>query len=536
MHQLLSRSLQEEMAQLLPPNAGHFGLMGIVGAVGLASFLNLLLPLKEPYALLGLLCLGYAALFRNRNSVPGIFSALALAVLFAFVLLASLVAIASAGIFDTSLYHLPTIYWARLYPIPLGLANLAPYLSYNSSWFVLEGALFWKAGDLATVYSLNAVLVSFFFQSFFLSLRDSLSSWRERYFSLALLIACFLVANYLAWTGNIGPNAATSLFSVYAWFFVLRFFETKLPLGAILAFGLACFALTAKLFALPVALAAGIVALFSWWTHRRESQVFLFRYRSVILFFAAFGCLWLVRALATSGCLLYPQASTCFPSLPWASSLDRVAALGQLIQERNGGALYAYFKLKQPLAVVLKEASRALTTPFARKAALVAVPGILLLLVSWLKHRGKPSLHAWKVLVFGLLAQVAGVLFWTAVTSQAERFGLHYLLIGGALILGIGLSTVDRMPKNWSYLPHALLALTFFLVPRTLLKTASEPLRWTNWPEYLNVMAERRTTASGQVVFESLHCYDTPPPCTHDFDAGISYVPRPGGSFIFYRK
>ncbi len=487
--------------KLAPLSAGHLGLVGIVSVAAAAAAVNLVLPLWAPVWLV--LAAGLYCFWRGRAELIPVFRR-DFPWLLGFTIAHFYFASFDGPSYDMGLYHLPSLVWTRTHGQPLGLANLAPYLGYNSIWFPFEAALSWNGGYLSA-FAAGPLLAAFFLTA----LLRILEIGKSRY-SLALALCCCLFWNYLLdGVGQLGANLPAQLYSLYGWFFLVRLAEEREPSAALPALFFALFAAAAKLFALP---ALGL-ALIAAGIHFRALR----NQRRFWIGFGSLAAVWLTRGLLSSGCFLYPQSLTCVP-LPW-SSPGLAASLSEEIQRLNGGLLRV-FQIGGDWWQALR---RGFDIPIARKA------GIFLFAVAFTRDLSSARLAA--VL---LAAQLAGLAFWAAAALQIERFGLHYFVALPAVALGYA---VVRLEKGLS---KAMVGGAIFVAlagsARTFHLTAAPQERL--WPYLPEGKTEERVTASNQIVRVGVvdrSCWEAPPPCTHDFSPGISYRALAWGTFLFYR-
>lgn len=398
---------------------GMFGLF-LLGMIGVGA--NYLLPLSAPViypVIAGAVVCGAAVLMMVRQDL----SPLECALLFlTAALLAPLAGSLGPG-YDGPLYHLPHQLWLRSEPMVLGLANLHGRFGF-SSLYEYTGALLWLDGQLLLLSYLQVSFVVFFL--LFLVNQSKDSAWVPLVLVLGVTVNVALYDDYLmgdlAYTYTDLPAgvmfAASFIFGYgllyreeptgrrdWSIFAVLLLAAVFLKLSAILLCAWFAFVLMYRIFVVKDEI--------------REPAVGLSLHVVLLL-------IWLGKNIATTGCLLYPEASTCFTALPWSAQAN---ALG------DADAVTGWARLPGPgYLTALTDPSwftvwwlptyREFLTDLTRSGVIVGILYCVVAMVAGSFRASLLDLRYWGALSAVLLALL--LWFWKAPTP---RFGIGVFMV-----------------------------------------------------------------------------------------------------------
>jgi hypothetical protein len=210
--------------------------------------------------------------------------------------------------YDTGLYHLPSLVWAKSHMMPLGVANLQSQYGFNSLYTLIAALVYWPHAHQAS-FILNTLILSVFF---FLLTATMLSNKRpESLFAGFLTI--FLFWPYPHYLFDNLRSLATDLPSqVFGAATVLLLLQSERVNDEryVAALSLSFFAVLIKLSMAPIALCTLIYGFIfnrkSFLSHNKSFRILI-----------AVCLVWIVRSLGLSGCVAFPIAKSCFNSLPW---------------------------------------------------------------------------------------------------------------------------------------------------------------------------------------------------------------------------
>lgn len=228
--------------------------------------------------------------------------------------------------YDTGLYHLQAVRLAMEYPLILGAGNIHMRFGYNSSLFptaaMLSGGVFGMAGAI----TINAVLTTFVSLGVLQRAGAEGDGRALRSSVFGLLAAGLVVFTPLVllkgWSGTPNTDVSSGLLVLYAFHLALRLsdldgWQDAAPERgalAVLLAAVAALAVTIKLSALPVALLL-VLVLMAW----RRGRIAGRDVGVAIAVALVIGLPWLLRGIATSGCLAYPEPASCLP-VPWRTA------------------------------------------------------------------------------------------------------------------------------------------------------------------------------------------------------------------------
>jgi len=230
------------------------------------------------------------------------------------------------SIYDTGLYHLPSIRWAMAFPIVPGLGNLSGFLAYNSSHFLYVAMLSFKIGPLAqeTYRLANGLLMLALFGQIFLSYFRLFTNVQEQrvyhvFNSLLLLPALFEILTVNI--SNPTPDIPAFVLSLVLSGQLLAFLENvdfpsnenRYMLFFIAA--LSAVAITIK----QGLIVMGLVSLLILILKAKKMLSWVVASSIIILLF------WVIRGVMLSGYVAYPIPFGSFPvewRVPYANVVD----------------------------------------------------------------------------------------------------------------------------------------------------------------------------------------------------------------------
>ena len=309
---------------------GDLGILGYVALSLLAAVLHLFIPLSGLAAVLPcLLGLGFllggthALKAQARRFDWSPFAAVITLVALCFYL-GSLILGSTNSHYDTGLYHLQALRQIMEHPLIWGTANIHMRFGYNSALFQ-TAALISGGGmsGLAGTVTSNALLVSFVA----VAVLQRAHAWKDAacarstiFGALIVVLAIFTpLLSLRAWAGTPNTDIPSGIMILYGFLLALRLSDVSADAqrsdetaGTTLLLLIAvAFAITLKLSAAPLILLTALPLLL-WWRSRLAGRDVTIAGGAALVI----GLPWLARGIATSGCLAYPQPSSCLP-LPW---------------------------------------------------------------------------------------------------------------------------------------------------------------------------------------------------------------------------
>jgi hypothetical protein len=424
-------------------------IVGLLPLAGLGLLIDFGLPISPRISgiaiLFGLGCLAYRwkRVWSSLGDRPILLLAL-MAVLSVFVVMG---AVLTPLNYDTGLYHLQAISWLEHDRKVFGLANLHARLGFNSIWLDDAALLdFWRHGRYG-VFLLNGTLyvavLSDMVQALLARELHFRGEFAVRIYAGFSLVVLLINADFLlfSWVGA-SPNndMPVALLVIYAFWLFLRFSHGS-PSGPrdyrdrlVLLAGVCVLATMTKLSAFPILLllpAAAYIAVGAGTGLRRLIG------NPGLVFVALVVFVWLANGLATSGCLLFPSAASCFPALPgsvpstvahftaaaitgWARSptSDYLAAA-------NGWSWIDSWPEKM---LARRPYIASICTTFAILLALLACSLICNRMATARSARTtRRGLEEEGICLYGIAVSGAGIVFWFLLAPD-PRFGLGFLL------------------------------------------------------------------------------------------------------------
>lgn len=308
---------------------GDAGLLGLAVLAVLGTLVNMVAPVA-PWPATAVVLLGLGLLAANIGRLRAISvdwggTPFATVLLLATFFVAFLPAIlrSPAWHYDTGLYHLQDVRLVMEHPVVLGAASIHERFGYNTLWFPLAAMLAGGMPGVVGAFVVNALLAAFVL----LALADRVpAAIRRGHGRTAVFGALFALLVYAmpgfplaGWIGSPNTDVPAALLVLYAvqLAFALSDADDAERYGtASLLVACVALAVAAKLSALPL-VGLAILPLLDW----RQGRLGGRQVGVLAAVALAIGVPWLVRGLATSGCLAYPQPSSCI-ALPWTVHAD----------------------------------------------------------------------------------------------------------------------------------------------------------------------------------------------------------------------
>lgn len=548
------------LAEQLNPGVGRGVTVGDLGLLGyavlglLATILHVFVPLGGiPAAAaclggIGLLVAQWRGLARQSGAFGWPMVATVVLLVAACLRLGAMIPASTRGHFDTGLYHLQAVRQVMEFPLILGSANIHMRFGYNSSVFPTAALLSGGLSGLAGAITTNALLMVFVILAVAqraLSRGDGAGLRSTLFGLLAIVLALFTPLLILrVWAGTPNSDIPSALMVLYAFHLALRLSDLGGAADAARERGgtaallvvVVVLAVTLKLSALPVVLLM-LLTLLAWrrgWIAGRD--IGLGVGAALVI-----GLPWLARGVATSGCLAYPQPSSCL-AVPWRintavaqSDIDWMRAWARRPDALPEQVLADWSWLPDWVARLAQEPSRG-TFLLLAGAVLVLVAARLLagrrlvIVADLLPREARRDMLALQAIA------VLGIAFWF-VTAPLVRYGQGWLVL--PLLLAIAQAT----PVGWGgggRTAGALAAMArprwrsgaaFALAAATVVSLAGHPLRrlFDVGPVLLpEVAVDRRDDLAGipiHVPRDGNQCWDAPRLCTPHLRDGLVATP-----------
>lgn len=342
---------------------------------------------------------------------------------------------------DSGEYHYIAIRWYEQFKIVPGLANVHGRLAFNPASFIISAA--WSFTDITgqSLYPLNGVLVLLFFTWLIKKVLV------KNFTILRLTILILIILLFRISLVNVSSPSSDLLSGILLFYCGFRTYELikegKNDFGdyfPVLAF--ACFAVTAKLSAIP----ALLIIPFIYFILIKKNKQFGIILKCLIL--AALLMLpWLVRNFLLSGYLLYPIPATGFFKADWKVP-HNVIQLDYIFTRYGPRTITVDFFTMQKMNLFQ------LTKVWFDYLAANSLSSLLITFASFL------SPVVW--LFFPLLKKripVKSFLLWCIyyfciciwlLNSPEHRFGLPYLALAAGLPL---LEIIQTIPLQWKISP-----------------------------------------------------------------------------------
>ena len=439
-------------------------------------------------------------------------------------------------VFDTGMYHLMAVQWAKAYPALPGLGNLQVHLSHMTSHFLFAAALTpvsWLPephhitnGLFVLVLGVQVVSssVGFFFS-------DSRVRVHQLFYVLIAGAVITQIDYRLSSLSNDVPVTVLTLVLTGQLLAILESPDETRSRRAFLIFQIAIIAaasVTLKLSMVALAGTTVTVALAVWWVWSRQeetdTQVAILWTGGVII---ATLVAWVTRSTILSGHLLFPVLFTALPvdwAIPYPLALDE--ANWVLSWARDPGThwrevldSHAWFDswVSQLFEIQNWGVFAAMGMAFL---------GVTISISEWASHGGRRARPRW--LWLGLLPVSLSLLFWF-LTAPAVRFaeGLAWAL--GAALLALAASKSRLVGGGWLSVGAFVIIMGASIMGLLLFHPVSGSEASQEIPK---VALESFETKSGVVLAlpsKGTQCWDAPIPCTNAPQPGLEL--RLSGSF-----
>jgi hypothetical protein len=233
---------------------------------------------------------------------------------------------------DVGDYHFSAVRWTTNSRLPMGLANVNPYLAYNYLWFQAAAMMEVIPTGSYSAFILNGLLLSVFTTVVWYMLACGLRGhFTPSTIFMALCVLAWIVIFFLSpkEVYSFTPNLAVALLSIIAVFISLRALEQDQQNRLFYLYTdvlIVIIALLVKISTVVIVLLPIIVFVY-WWRYA-DRKVSLIEMQKLLAVSIPAGLVliipWIPRGILTSGCVVYPISATCIESLPWSRSISDV--------------------------------------------------------------------------------------------------------------------------------------------------------------------------------------------------------------------
>ena len=483
------------------------GVLGILVAATAASAVGLAVPVRPGLSVV-LLALGWAGVIRRRRTwgrLPRRAWVMPAAVA------AVVVALGARGIpwYDTGLYHLQAVAWSADGPLPRGLANLYGPLGYDCGWFAFAAAVEFPLAAGRSCFVANAVVAVLVAMPGVDAIARAGGRRRRRIRAdgVVYALALFPLAEYGGRYGMVSSLAPDVLvmslvpFAAAVW--------VRSPRNALTAVTLATLAVTVKLSAAPLLLAAVVAAAVGGRRSIRRPR----RAGLVVGLLAAAGSVWVVRGVWLSGCPLFPSTVGRLGALPWA-----VPPADARYAERS---IEYWSKYRRDYAAV--PPGTPWVAAWLRRVGPsepVLVPALVLVAgCVGLARRQAPLTPAGRRAAVAAVGLVPAVTFWFAVAPD-PRFGIGYLCTSAALVVAAASDgdrpSYGRRGRSWLGGVMAVALCVVVRVDHRLFRMAV--VRWPKIPAATLVTARAADGTAVAMPVGDDRVWAAPRPATPDLN------------------
>lgn len=551
------------LAERLRPGMSAGITVGDVGVLGyavlgvLATLLNVVLPLGSMAAGAAVL-LGVGLAVAGLRRLAGQAAAFGWTGVPTFVALASLCFVLGSLIpgsttshYDAGLYHIQAVRQIMEYPLIVGTANIHMRFGYNSSLFQTAALLSGGVSGLAGAITTNALLIALVTLAVLQRAGGFVAGCGRSVVFGLLVCAAAVFTPLLSLRGSAGtPNTDVPSGMMILYAFTLALVLSDLQrrddsgdrrAGAtFLLLVVAAIAVTLKLSAAPVVLLA-LLPLLAWRRAKIAGRDLALGIGAAI----AIGLPWLARGIATSGCLAYPQPSSCLP-VPWRinaavarSDLDWMRSWARRPEMPPEVVLADWSWLPGWVAALAREPSRPIFVTLLVVALGLVLARLLLRGRLVTVSDGIPRAPAADIWIMAAIA-AAGIAFWFF-SAPLIRYGLSWLVL--PLLLAIahcwptGLRWGERslvVPDDRLAPParrRAGLAAASVLAAADIAYAVQQPRRVllaTDVPRHPQVAVQERGVHAGipvVVPVQGNQCWDAPRICTPQLRDGLIFAP-----------
>ena len=229
---------------------------------------------------------------------------------------------------DSPMYHLQIIKWLYNEKIIFGLPNLEIRFGSNSLWFGILSLLQINVNNFNSIYTFNLIPFSILFYQIF-NCEKKISFIFINLSILFLLIFSFLhpfsngiILNHLH---NTEVDTMGMIFFILSFFLFLKYFEEKKLENLHLLIICSVICLVTKLSYIAVS----IFPLYAFYNyHKNISKKIINKINLIIIVFI---CLWFIKNLIISGCIIFPVSLTCF-NFYWSPGIDEIDTYSKIVK------------------------------------------------------------------------------------------------------------------------------------------------------------------------------------------------------------
>ncbi len=453
------------------------------------------------------------------------------------------------GLYDNSLYYIPSVQWITSFPVVPGLANLHCRFAFNPSYFLYVALMkVWAPGYELLVSSLLLIVLLFqLLSSVLILLRSKDTPLPHHIFNILLLPYAVQSAEYLR------AGAPSADFAIFAIGIVLASWFLKTLEGPgggpdqkpFSFFTLFLLTLGGVVLKINFAVFAAAIAAIAWWSWlkflKNQPQELKAAYgRKMTMWLAATlilgGLPWLLRNVILTGYPLYPATFGAVP-VPWRIPLASVHTL--VTQGFRDFALLPIASQTTRQAILqghpfawVPTYCNALFYVYFFEVIIPLASTAAALLSLFLIHRRTGSQKERASVVLLAAAALLSLIFWL-VSAPAVRFAgaSFWILAASTLVLLIERS--QNIKKEVFFYLFALFLIeintTYFGCPYPVFarpKPNFDVWKLINTRDLLQIKTRQgitmrdlkiTTTASGLRLYVprvSDQCWDAPLPCT----------------------
>lgn len=430
-------------------------------------------------------------------------------------------AICLERLYDTGLYHLNSVHWAKAFPIVPGLGNLHGRLAFNNSYFLYAAMLEAGPWALKSQHLAAGILLLILFAQTLISgikiLQRNSGTKSHHLFSI-MMFTPILIKAFSSHVSSLSPDLPVFVLGVVFSAKLLALLEAGRHTSrgseyeVFLIILLAALGITIKLSFFVFGVSGSFLAVIVFFFRKREHN--RFNRRKTFVWITTFVVImllpWMVRGVILSGHPFYPST---IGSLPVEWRLPRLAAIDEANWIR-GWARKPNVHWSEVLG------NWDWFRPWAYrmiKTYEVIVPLALLviacLLVFYCQFRRINKRNAQGIKWLFLLPPIASLIYWFITAPDLRFVGAGFWVLGaGAMTLG-----VCRILKSKTIM---ILCITFFIlcswfiyekipIGKELFRSQIYPLRYAE--------LERFETRSGLIIYvpkKGDQCWNGPLLCT----------------------
>lgn len=428
---------------------------------------------------------------------------------------------------DTGGYHLPSVKWFKDSLVPLGVGHLNYMLAFNNFNFSVAAGLWTNTEHFLEPFLLNSVYFIVFFGALFGGVVfEKKNSILQVLTSVAIAVCLFKFRREFLYAyepmNSVTSDLGVAVFSGLSLLFFMGTLESKSETREKYIVLFCITTLLAVTHKISMILLLGPLAWLVWQL-RSEFK----KYRPLLVFCSVFGLAWVLRTFLLSGCVLFPAAKTCIPSLPWALTPEIVDYTSRVVESM------AKNKTTDVNSISHLNWLSTWWESYSGDVLIVAiiVSSLLLIVAAVLLLRKKEGES------FSKNAKIGWFIFWLCVVGSCAlwflkapmpRYGRASQFLLVSLNVSLFLFCFNRVHQFLE--KHARTCMTFFFVVFTTLLFLKDyppvPSLWSRpWPEEPVVSMKEETNHQGKVFYvnsEHFSCWNLPNPCMWSFDPKIT--------------